>query len=715
MGVARRIRPAARGGAMLFGGTKVLRLSTDRPVEHDGSPAATPDVAASAPPPILGAIALALAYYLSARVGFLLQVPSAPQSVLWLPNSILLAVLLVAPVRQWAAYLLAAFPAQLLVGWETGAPGLPVALLFLTNVADALLGATAVRHVTGDEVEPDALLDLIVLLGLGAMASTVVVSFADAAITVLTGWGHDYWLAFGTRVRSNVLTNVILVPPLVSLLRHRDEPRAVDTWRAIEIAAVLAAIAVTAVVVFSRGSGASTLPAVLYVPLPLLLLAAGRYGVATTGFGLLIIASAATWNVMRGHGPFAGTTLVGGVVALQLFLLAVSIPLVCMAAVATDRRRTVAALRRSEAEARQRLAQLSAIYSSAPVGLAFLDARLRFVSANDEIAAIDGVAAGAHSGRTVREVLPGVADGIEPLLERVAIAGISLLEREVRASAPDSSGAQRDWLVSLEPVFDDRRDVSGITMVLSDITERKRAEAERRALHDELVASYERIQQLAAGLITAQEAERGRIALRLHDDANQQLARLMMELVCLRRHLPDGSLLRGDLARLEDGAMGVAETLRDLSHDLHPAVLRHAGLVAALRTSAEEITRLHGIDVTFHPPPELEGLSEDVALALYRVAQEALRNVVKHSKARTATITLRASATWLQLSIEDTGCGFDVHAARRRRGLGLVGIEERVRLIRGTVAIDALPGHGTTLRVEAPLGGEDAIATCAIG
>src|SRR5436190_15733145 len=95
---------------------------------------------------VVGPVLVSAAYYLGAQIGFALQSPNAPQSVLWLPNSLLLAVLLIVPYRAWPAYLVAAFPAQMLVGWGAAQPPLPIALLFVTNCADAALGALLVRR-----------------------------------------------------------------------------------------------------------------------------------------------------------------------------------------------------------------------------------------------------------------------------------------------------------------------------------------------------------------------------------------------------------------------------------------------------------------------------------------------------------------------------------------------------------------------------------------
>jgi signal transduction histidine kinase len=132
-------------------------------------------------------------------------------------------------------------------------------------------------------------------------------------------------------------------------------------------------------------------------------------------------------------------------------------------------------------------------------------------------------------------------------------------------------------------------------------------------------------------------------------------------------------------------------------------VLQHAGLVAALQGDCAKFSSQHGIDVTFHADAGLEEIPTDVALCLYRVTQEALRNMARHAGARQAEVALTRSADTLELRITDDGQGFDLAAAQRRGGLGLISIDERVRLVQGRVQIVTAPRHGTALRVRVPL------------
>jgi signal transduction histidine kinase/ligand-binding sensor domain-containing protein len=227
---------------------------------------------------------------------------------------------------------------------------------------------------------------------------------------------------------------------------------------------------------------------------------------------------------------------------------------------------------------------------------------------------------------------------------------------------------------------------------------------ERKQVEEELRASHRQIQDLAGRLINAQEEERTRIARELHDDVNQRLAALSIAHSSLMRRLPpEASEARSELAGLQQQTITLCNEIRSLSHELHPGVLQHAGLLAALRGHCAEFGHQHGIAVTFDPTGDLDGIPPETALCLYRVVQEALHNVVTHAQARQVTVALARTSDGLALSVADDGRGFDPVSARRDGGLGLTSIEERARLLGGTVQISTQRQRGTDLRVQVPL------------
>src|SRR5215471_15871710 len=217
------------------------------------------------------------------------------------------------------------------------------------------------------------------------------------------------------------------------------------------------------------------------------------------------------------------------------------------------------------------------------------------------------------------------------------------------------------------------------------------SERELRGSQARLRVSYDRIRHLTRRLLGEQEAERSRIARELHDDINQQLALLSIELDRLRSdQLPVDSA--HGLSRALETTQGISTSVRDLSHRLHPARLRLIGLVAGLDGLRRDLSPPHlSIDFTHQDVPAV--IDPDIALCLFRVAQEALGNAVKHSGARHVSVKLTGAPSGLALTINDDGKGFDVESVPNG-GLGLVSMRERVESVGGLVEIHASPASG---------------------
>ena len=234
---------------------------------------------------------------------------------------------------------------------------------------------------------------------------------------------------------------------------------------------------------------------------------------------------------------------------------------------------------------------------------------------------------------------------------------------------------------------------------------RRRIELALRGSEAALRQALERNHDLAGRLIAAQEAERTRIARGLHDDVGQQLAGVGIMLSGLRRLLTDPDRRRdaeGSVVTLQDRTTALSQTIRHLSHELHPGVLKTFGMAAALRQHAAEVEEHYGITITVEAPADLDSLPLDVALCLYRVTQEALTNIARHAHATVARVELARNVDAVELRVQDDGVGF-VASERSATGLGLRSIDERVRLARGSVRIESHPGRGTNLIVVIPL------------
>lgn len=211
-------------------------------------------------------------------------------------------------------------------------------------------------------------------------------------------------------------------------------------------------------------------------------------------------------------------------------------------------------------------------------------------------------------------------------------------------------------------------------------------------------------QKLSGMLINAEEAERSRLARELHDDFSQRLAVLAVDLERIPRKNPlIPPEAKEQLEQLHELATGVGTDLHSLSHRLHSSTLDSLGLVDAIELLCQEFEQQNEIDARFAHQNVPEQLPPDIALCLFRIAQECLTNVKKHSRATYVDVQLKKAESTLTLSIHDNGSGFDVTDATKRGGLGLRSMQERVRLIHGTVELRSAKGEGTSICVEVSL------------
>ncbi len=306
-----------------------------------------------------------------------------------------------------------------------------------------------------------------------------------------------------------------------------------------------------------------------------------------------------------------------------------------------------------------------------------------------------------RQGHVVR--LPSPGDPLdEPLVDSQALARLGVRSTAI---APLLAGSSVMGGLSIGAVREVRRwpdELVTRLRLLADVFAHALARQRADRTANERTTQ---IQTLAGQLITAQEEERGRIARELHDGVNQKITALSIALTTLGRRVPASPVdLVGELARLQERTASVVEDIRQLSHELHPGVLQHVGVVAALEGYCREFEDTHGrMDVTFRADPDLDGVPVDLALCLYRATQEALGNVAKHAKARHVRVSVAREGGDVVLAIADDGCGFDLTEPRRRRGLGLVSLEERIRLFDGRIAIDTGPQRGTEVRIVVPL------------
>jgi PAS domain S-box-containing protein len=348
----------------------------------------------------------------------------------------------------------------------------------------------------------------------------------------------------------------------------------------------------------------------------------------------------------------------------------------------TERRRTEAALR--ESEQRLRLAAYAGKMFSYE-----WDAATDVIVRSGEYAEMlcdDKVAQPTTGEQILAKVHP---DDREKVL--AADAALSVEKPHLRVShrmaRPDGTVI---WVEKTGyAYFDEQGKLLRIVGMVADITDHKLAEA---ALAD-----------VSRRLIDAAEQERNRIARELHDDIGQRLALLAIELQRLHQDPRDLPEVRRRTGKLQKQATNIATDLQTLSHKLHTTRLEYLGPVAAMRGLCEELGEQTKVKIDFKSQDLPSHLPPDISLCLFRVLQEALHNSVKHSGARHADVELWGTSGEIHLEVSDPGVGFDSEAAKENRGLGLASMEERLKLLKGTISIESQPKRGTTIHARVPL------------
>jgi len=345
----------------------------------------------------------------------------------------------------------------------------------------------------------------------------------------------------------------------------------------------------------------------------------------------------------------------------------------------TDRRRAEEALRASEA----RLA-----WGADLAGLAFYDGDFTegVIYVDDRLRDLCGVPSEGMQGLQTLEfwlehIHPDDRPRMQDLREQLHDGRLARLSTEYRYLHPTRG---EKWIRHLAGVV--ARDATGRAVltrgVFRDITEQKRAEEAQR--------------DLSRRLIQAHEEERSLLARELHDDLTQRLALLAIDVGCAELAAPAGAQAEA-MRAVREGLVRLAEDVHSLAYHLHPSVLEELGLAEALRTECERLGRQSRVALSVQVDSLPDDVGQDAELCLFRVAQEALGNVIRHADARTASVTLRQMEGGLLLAVRDDGVGFDTASSGRGRSLGLASMRERVQLVNGTFDVESTSGQGTTI------------------
>ena len=338
------------------------------------------------------------------------------------------------------------------------------------------------------------------------------------------------------------------------------------------------------------------------------------------------------------------------------------------------------------------------------------DRQGHFTLVNQAVADAYGTTVEALIGKTDADFNPNAEE--VRFFRQVDLEVMDTLEQRFIAeeAITDSTGRVR-WLQTVKrPLVGEDGTAQQVLGSATDITTRRQAEEDLRRSEAALRQSQKDLRLLAAKLLTGQEEERRRLAREMHDDVSQRLAALAIETGRLEQAVEgENEHLQVGLQALSRQVIDLSNDVHDISHQLHPSILEDLGLEDALASECKGFTRREHIQVQFHADRVPSTLPPDLALCLYRITQEGLRNIAKHAKTDHARVSLAGNGTMLTLTIEDDGCGFDRAEVTGHRGLGLASMAERARMIQAELEVESQPDQGTRIRVSTPVGSVSAL------
>ena len=357
----------------------------------------------------------------------------------------------------------------------------------------------------------------------------------------------------------------------------------------------------------------------------------------------------------------------------------------------TDRKTAEIAVQRSESTIR-------ALLESSTQSVLAVDTNQIIVLAKGNTEAMFGYSRGELRGQPIETLIPGIVRERHKAHRRTYFANMQTrpmgIGLDLNARRKDGSTFPVEVGLSAIETAEGKLAVAFV----SDVTERRQME--------HAVRMHEReIRALAASLLTAHEEERRRVSRELHDQICQQLASLAMDIGGLAAASPREDR-QSRLKELQARVIKTSEMARHIAYQMHPSILDDLGLVASLRSLCREFSEHSGdIELKFTSDAVHAPVSREVASCLYRIAQQSLENIAKHASARHVWVTLKFRKGIASLTIADDGVGFGQREVQGQGGLGLIGMEERARLVHAKLTIATRPGHGTRVAIEVPLSG----------
>jgi len=340
----------------------------------------------------------------------------------------------------------------------------------------------------------------------------------------------------------------------------------------------------------------------------------------------------------------------------------------------------------TELQSREEL--LKSFVKNVPAGVAMLDREMRYIQVSDRWCEDYGIDASQILGRSHYEALADMPERWKEVHRR-ALQGETLRCEDERWDRKSGTTWVR-WEV--RPWRTPSGTVGGILIFAEEITRRKQME--------------EALAGMSRKLIEAQEQERTRISRELHDDINQRLALVAVELARCDQGVSPHADLHNHLQQAKQRIIEISGDVQALSDELHSPKLQYLGLATAAKSLCREVSEKNNVQIDFIQDGVPRSLPNEVSLSLFRILQEALHNAVEHSGVKHFEVRLWDHLNELHLTVKDSGKGFDIEAAERARGLGLTSMQERARLVSGTMTVESEPMRGTNIHVSIPLPSE---------
>jgi PAS domain S-box-containing protein len=623
-------------------------------------------------------VTAALSYLVPKSVGTLI---SNPQTVwpLWPGCAILVTGLLLVRVSVWPLLIPASFAGFALADLQAGVPLSSIARFIPGNTVEVLISAVGLRYCF-DGVPR---LNSVKALAKYSFFAIVLAPFAGAFISA-HGIARDYWMGWKIVFLSEVLAFVTITPALLSWVSEGRVFMRRSRAHHLEGVMLIAGLVLVSYIVFTLPENNRS-PALFYTLVPFLLWSALRFGWLGVSTSLIAVTSLSIWGAVDGRGPFSNLVPLTDPLPLQMFLVFASIPFMVLAALAEEHEQAAHAVR--ESEERFRL-----VANTAPVMI--------WTAGTDRLCTYVNQPWLEFTGRPLAaELGNGWAEGIhnEDLKRCLETYSQSFDQRqsfamEYRLRRKD--GEYR-WIVDIGvPRFNPDGNFAGYIGSCLDVTDRKLAE--------------EALATVGRRLIEAHEEERTWIARELHDDIGQRMALVAVELDrCGRQVADSATIVRDHIRQASQLVSDVSEDIQALSHRLHSSKLEYLGLVTAAKTFCRDLSEQRHVRIEFKHSDIPAALPKEISLCLFRVLQEALQNAVKHSGAPDVSVEVHGSQDGIRLIVSDSGIGFDWPHALNGRGLGLISMRERLRLVNGELSIQSEPGRGTTILARVPHGHED--------